>query len=66
MTAFMEEQLAIAKKIELLTISLSSMDEEDRHVTANIIKRLKHKLNDLQGKENVCDIEEGFCLSCGG
>ena len=65
MTAFMEEQLAIAKKIELLTISLSSMDEEDRHVTSNIIKRLKHKLNDLQGIENVCDIEDGFCLSCG-
>ena len=62
----MEEQQAIADKIEKLTISLSVMDEEDRHVTSNIIRRLKHKLNDLKGIENVCDISGDECLSCSG
>jgi hypothetical protein len=65
MEEFMEEKLIIADKIEVLTKSLAHSGKEDAYIIANTIRRLKHKLNELNGISNDCDIQDGECLSCG-
>lgn len=56
---------SLSKKITQLTKELAYMDADDRLVTSNQIRRLQHKLNDLDGIENACDIGDEGCLSCG-
>jgi hypothetical protein len=65
MEEFMEEKLIIADKIETLTKSLAHSSQDDAYVIANTIRRLKHKLNELNGVPNECDIQDGECFSCG-
>jgi hypothetical protein len=62
----MEQRKIIADKIETLTKSLAYSGKEDAYILSNTIKRLKHKLNELDGIKNECDIDDGgACYSCG-
>jgi hypothetical protein len=65
MTEVNTQKENLSQKINHLQQQLAYMEGDDARVVANTVRRLQHKLNELNGVENSCDIQDDFCLSCG-
>lgn len=64
MAEFITQREVLAQKIESLRGQMTGYGTEDV-ILINQIRRYQHKLNELDGIENSCDIQDDGCISCG-